>query len=303
MKNILPSLILPFVAAFCILQFFSCTTEIAPPPPPLYCSSSVEDVDISSSSLSLSSSILFASSSSSLIASSSSLVMSSSSSSVVASSSSLVMSSSSSSVVASSSSLAISSSSVVVSSSSIFSTNNTFIDSRDGNVYKKVTIGANTWMAENLNYNANGSKCHNNIEANCAIYGRLYDWSTALLACPSGWRLPSDTDWNTLITTVGSSTAGMKLKAINGWYKCGTSSSGSSNVCEDTYGFSALPGGYGIPSNLFYDIEVVGDWWSSSEDGEDSSRAIGRGMKNDYDGIVNVKSTKSILYSVRCLQD
>jgi uncharacterized protein (TIGR02145 family)/uncharacterized repeat protein (TIGR02543 family) len=128
----------------------------------------------------------------------------------------------------------------------------------DINNYKTVTIGTQTWMAENLDYDVEGSKCYDNDQTNCEKYGRLYDWSTAMTACPIGWRLPSLEELVSLLEYLGDDnglTAGKKLKS--------TSCNGT-----DEYGFSALLGGKGYPSNdgryyFFIDGEGYGDWWTS----------------------------------------
>ena len=136
-------------------------------------------------------------------------------------------------------------------------------DSRDGRTYKTVTIGAQTWMAENLNYETASSYCYGDSPANCTKYGRLYTWAAAMDSagtwssngkgcgykktcsptypvrgvCPEGWHLPSKNEWETLFAAVGGKlVAGSKLKSTSGWYKNGNGT--------DDFGFSALPAGY-----------------------------------------------------------
>jgi uncharacterized protein (TIGR02145 family) len=170
----------------------------------------------------------------------------------------------------------------------------TFIDSRDGKRYRIVEIEKQTWMAENLNYNVNGSKCYDNNPANCDKYGRLYDWNKAMKACPKFWHLPNNTEWAVLTTSVGyDKVAGKFLKAQSGWNSNGNGT--------DTYGFSALPGGYGNSGGSFYHIGKYGYWWSSSENYAD--KAYGRSMDYNGDNADNNYPDKSYLYSVRCLQD
>jgi uncharacterized protein (TIGR02145 family) len=170
-----------------------------------------------------------------------------------------------------------------------------FTDSRDGKTYKTVKLRNQTWMAENLNYNANGSKCYENQESNCAKYGRFYDWSTAKSACPKGWHLPSDNEWQTLVDLAGGKgVAGKALKASSGWNNNGNG--------VDVAGFSALPGGgYEFSDGSFDGIGSFGAWWSATE--YNAHNAYYRAMEDTIAIVDKDHSSKSDIGSVRCVQD
>ena len=109
-----------------------------------------------------------------------------------------------------------------------------FVDERDGQIYRSVKIGEQTWMAENLNYAMDESSCDHDYSENCQKYGRVYTWYAMMSACPTGWQRPLKSDFNTLIATVGGADmAGKALKSKNGWKDNGNGT--------DNYGFSALP--------------------------------------------------------------
>jgi uncharacterized protein (TIGR02145 family) len=174
---------------------------------------------------------------------------------------------------------------------------NYFTDVRDGKQYPYVTIGTQTWMAANLDYVAEGSKCYNDLPDNCDTYGRLYNHETAVTACPSGWHLPTNDEWATLITTIGGLVGtAEKLKAKSGWVQNGT----------DDYGFAALPGSYGnLRSGNYGSITEFGSarsgfWWSATEQAANGAaiRHIGPTSGN----ITNVDNDISRLYSVRCVK-
>ena len=171
-----------------------------------------------------------------------------------------------------------------------------FTDSRDNKTYKTVKIGSQIWMAENLNYNVSGSKCYKNESSNCTTYGRLYDWATSKIVCPSGWHLPSDAEWTKLTDYVGGvSTAGSKLKAKSGWKSSGNGT--------DDYGFSALPGGNGDSDGNFYEAGYSGFWWSSGEVEYDSVSAYIWHMGDGNEYASRFYGSKATLLSVRCVQD
>jgi len=178
-----------------------------------------------------------------------------------------------------------------------FGTNGgTFTDPRDGKVYKTVKIGKQVWMAENLNYDAPGSKFYDNKEENGKKYGRLYDWNTAMKACPPGWHLPSEKEWQTLMNFVGGEKiAGKKLKAKSGW----NDYEGKSGNGTDDFGFTALPGGDGYLGGSFHNVGVGGSWWSAA------SYAYYQHMSCYYEYVLSINDNKEddILFSVRCIKD
>ena len=174
----------------------------------------------------------------------------------------------------------------------------TFTDSRDGKKYGTVKINDQTWLAENLDYEVEGSECYGNDPANCTKYGRLYDWKTALNICPKGWHLPSDKEWQTLEDFAGNGIAGKKLKARSGW---NFDNNGESGNGTDIYGFSALPGGNGYSGSGFLNAGNRSHWWSSTE-GNDTT-AFYRIMYNSLAGISRSNDDKAYLFSVRCIQD
>ncbi len=182
----------------------------------------------------------------------------------------------------------------------------TFTDSRDNKTYKTVKIGNQIWMAENLAYDiGNGCWAYNNDKSNVATYGRLYNWSAAKSACPSGWHLPADAEWKELEMVIGMSQSeaddtgwrgtneGKKLKATTGWNNNGNDT--------DDYGFSALPGGFRYSNGSFGNVGGGGYWWSATE--HNSSHAWGRYLAYSSSGVRRTNYYEKDGFSVRCVRD
>jgi len=222
----------------------------------------------------------------------------------------------------------------------------TIISCSGGDGGSKVVIGGKAWKSKNLEINVPGSKCYGEgsesdtlsdaeIKANCAKYGRLYSWATAMALpskcdsvlsksdadcaisvphqgiCPEGWHIPTNDEWDHLYRSADGSdgtngpydspTAGRYLKAREGWENCGPSGSGRSSLCEDTRGFAALPGGNGSSKGGFSDKGRVGYWWSSTA--PEASYAYFREMDYSGNGARWHNNDKKALYSVRCAKD
>ncbi|GBU24125.1 tetratricopeptide repeat protein [Fibrobacteria bacterium R8-3-H12] len=130
-----------------------------------------------------------------------------------------------------------------------------FVDSRNGKIYKYVKIDKQTWMAENLNYKTGNSWCFDDLKENCDKYGRLYDWNSARSACPAGWHLPSQEEWQAFIDFAGGKDNARAIKAKHGWSRGGGT---------DEFGFYALPGGFRkYPRFIGMDLQAA--WWTASE--------------------------------------
>lgn len=197
---------------------------------------------------------------------------------------------------------------------------------QDGNVYKTVTIGTQTWMAENLRttkYNdgtaipnvkdgkkwsdlTTGAYCNQDNTTDTekiATYGRLYNWYTVKTGklAPKGWHVSTDQEWGTLVKylTQDNSVAGNKLK------ETGTLHWAAPNKeATNESGFTALPGGSRISNftgddMLFTSTGIDGDWWTSTEgNGGAFSYSL-----SSFGLFLYVNNTKDSGYSVRCVKD
>ncbi len=173
-----------------------------------------------------------------------------------------------------------------------------FIDSRDGEKYKIVTIGTQTWMAENLNYETDDSWCYDDEASNRNKYGCLYELynknkKELVDICPEGWRLPTSDDFEELIKTVGGKKiAGKKLKSERGWKEQGKG--------VDEVGFAAYPAGFRscLGLGLVHSEGALTSFWSST-DGAETWLGLRLNEENTHAEIDDVFSCGS---SVRCIK-
>lgn len=223
----------------------------------------------------------------------------------------------------------------------------TLTDERDGKVYKTVKIGEQTWMAENLKYDYKIEDDEGNVvirsyctgnEENCDTLGRLYTWSVAVDSaalfsedakgcglgvrnckhkdrvqgiCPSGWHVPSDSEWVVLFETVGGeNVAGYHLKSKTGWpsknvyviggggYGMGTMSSNG----DDIYGFSACPTVV-WHYDEYKDSDGWAPYWTSDERENDDTQALYASFGEERKGGHASLYPRHMGFLVRCVMD
>jgi len=199
----------------------------------------------------------------------------------------------------------------------------------DDNTYQTVKIGNQWWMAENLKVThyrngesipnitdntawinlTSGAYCDYNNDVNKVVtYGRLYNWYSATDSrniAPTGWHVPTDTEWKELEIFLGMSQSdadnmswrgtdeGNKLRSTSGW------NSGCNGTNES--GFSALPGGDRFNNGVYDDMGDSGCWWSATEGSSDN--AWYRSVYYLYSTVDRYSYNKRYGFSVRCVKD
>jgi uncharacterized protein (TIGR02145 family) len=190
----------------------------------------------------------------------------------------------------------------------------------DGNVYHLDTIGTQVWMVENLKttrlndgtaielYNGNtrlmylGGPAYcwynNDIAFRGNAYGALYNWLAASnpKLAPKGWHVPTDAEWNALITYLGGgAVAGAKLSETGNTHW--TSATGATNES----GFTALPAGY---IGTFVDYEGLGirSFWWTSTDGDDITKGWTYYLDGGNSPVHRTEYAKFAGFSIRCVR-
>jgi uncharacterized protein (TIGR02145 family) len=197
---------------------------------------------------------------------------------------------------------------------------------QEGNEYKTIVIGAQEWMAENLNTsiyrngeviptNLNNNTWQNTTEGSWSYYdndatqacpnGKVYNWFACVDSaqlCPVGWHVPSNADWTILTDYLGGlNVAGAKMKTV-GNLTLGNGLWTSPNLgATNSSGFSGTPAGYRYMLGYSNYIGNGALFWSSTEFG--AAQAQMRFLNYNLSSAGQDQYNKHYGFSVRCVRD
>ena len=202
----------------------------------------------------------------------------------------------------------------------------------DGNTYATVQIGQQCWMKENLrakHYSGGGNvdfRYPNNTSGTQTTYGLLYSWETVMNGalssngnpsfvqgiCPSGWHLPSRSEWEQLRSYVGSLSTcrcdnnsnyiAKALAAPNGWtnYSWSSCNPGYNQEANNATGFTAMPAGW-FRIDTYSDFTLDNCWWSTTQ--YNNERACRTAVVYNQSDLNFADEYKNFYLSVRCVKD
>jgi uncharacterized protein (TIGR02145 family) len=211
-------------------------------------------------------------------------------------------------------------------------TNISRVVDNQGNRYATVKIGNQWWMSANLKTTSfnNGNPIGTTVKADLditgesepkyqwsysgdeywsGVYGRLYTWyaiTDSRGVCPKGWRIPTETDWTTLIGYLtdngygyeGSGTDIAKsMAATTLWNPSDIPGTiGNDMATNNSSGFTAVPGGFRIGDGKFNNAGSQGVWWSSGN-------GTYKVLWNTSAEIIQSSTNKNAGASVRCIKE
>lgn len=185
-----------------------------------------------------------------------------------------------------------------------------FMDTRDGRVYKTIDIWGQTWLAENLDYRDSVAKpelegnrwCYGNEAEQCDAYGSFYSCELSSQVCPAGWHLPSISDWfelyNFIVLMGGDPQSGLRAK--DGW----SDNTGHSRNGTDALGLSALPGGIMYGENSYGSATQEAWFWYAQDCSLNEYEAFY--LSSEGANFVSSSVSGGVVtdaYSIRCIKD
>lgn len=170
-----------------------------------------------------------------------------------------------------------------------------FEDPRDQQTYGTFEVSGVRWMTENLRYAAKNSVCYEYKPENCHKLGRLYPWEVALQACPVGWHLATEFEWQKLELVLG-----VTFEELEGNQERGEPVGEKIKITSE-YELKFPYAGYSDPQGVFKGKDETAAIWTANE--ADFNHAWHRDLDIERLGIYRSRVYKPWLLSVRCIEN